>query len=152
MLWPKSSPKSANFCESFELRLSTFSTLQTAPKYRPIWSWKHPKSVSGFSFFQVFGWFVRPSVIFTFSIEWAECRRGKLCKVYITNSSGADPKQHLKGITIQTLSQLHFKSIQLNSISVELKFPLSFLFNFNWIQFEFNSIEFNLIQFQVNSI
>ena len=32
-----------------------------------------------------------------------------------TNSSGADPKQHLKEISIQTLSQIHFKPIQLNS-------------------------------------
>ena len=47
------------------------------------------------------------------------------------NSSGADPKQHLKEITIQTLSQLHFESIQLNSNSVELKFLFSFQFDFH---------------------
>ena len=49
----------------------------------------------------------------------------------IDNSSGADPKQHLKEITIQTLSQLHFESIQLNSNSVELKFLFSFQFDFH---------------------
>ena len=45
------------------------------------------------------------------------------------NSSGADPKQHLKEISIQALSQIHFKPIQLNSNYIEHQFEFPFQLN-----------------------
>ena len=88
------------------------------------------------------------------------------------NSSGADPEQHLKEISIQTLSQVHFKTIRLDSSSIDPKFHFPFQFNFesiihitlnsmhfnaisntnSSIQFKLLSIHCNSIEFKINSI
>ena len=80
-------------------------------------------------------------------------------KIYGTfNSSGADLKQHLKEISIRTLSQVHFKPIQLNSNSIEPQVQIQFQFNvesmfhvalmsmhFNTISSTFIPIQFKLL-------
>ena len=69
------------------------------------------------------------------------------------NSSGADPKQHLKEISIQTLGQVHFKSIQLDSSSIEPKKHFPFQFNFETIiHVTLNSMHFKTISNTINSI
>ena len=88
------------------------------------------------------------------------------------NSSSTDSEQQLKERSIQTFSQVHFKSIQFDSNSSEPKFQFPFQFNvesiinftfismhfntisstFNSIQFKSISSQFNPIQFKINSV
>ena len=69
------------------------------------------------------------------------------------NSSGADPKRHLKEISIQTLSHIHFKPVQLNSNSVEPQFQFPFQFNVESIRHvALMSMHFNTISSTFNSI
>ena len=68
-------------------------------------------------------------------------------------SSGADPKQHLKEISIQTLSRIHFKPVQLNANSIEPQFQFPFQFNVeSSLHVALMSMHFNTISSTFNSM